>query len=73
LQRRVSPGRLDHAAFWRARSPAFDGWKELDGQRIATPSGYDGPMVWWPKTWLLNEGWRKRGLISMHFVPGGDE
>src|SRR5664279_158460 len=26
----------------------FDGWKELDGRRIVTPSGYDGPMVWWP-------------------------
>jgi hypothetical protein len=51
----------------------FDGWKELDGQRLVVPSGYDGPMVWWPKTWLLSEGWRKRGLISMHFVPGGDE
>jgi hypothetical protein len=52
----------------------FDGWKELEGQRFVTPSGYDGPMVWWPKTWLLSEGWRKRGLISMHFVPGsGDE
>ena len=51
----------------------FDGWKELEGQRFAAPSGYDGPMVWWPKTWLLSEGWRRRGLISMHFVPGGDE
>ncbi|MEO8840934.1 MAG: hypothetical protein ABI591_02390, partial [Kofleriaceae bacterium] len=55
----------------------FDGWKQLDGRcggrRIVTPSGYDGPMVWWPKTWLLSEGWRKRGLISMYFVPGGDE
>jgi len=51
----------------------FDGWKELDGHRLVVPSGYDGPMVWWPKTWLLSEGWRQRGLISMHFVPGGDE
>jgi REP element-mobilizing transposase RayT len=51
----------------------FDGWKETNGQRIVVPSGYDGPMVWWPKTWLLSEGWRQRGLISMHFVPGGDE
>src|SRR5664279_1524886 len=51
----------------------FDGWKELDGRRIVVPSGYDGPMVWWPKTWLLGAGWRQRGLISMHFVPGGDE
>jgi hypothetical protein len=51
----------------------FDGWKEIDGRWFVTPSGYDGPMMWWPKTWLLSEGWRQRGLISMHFVPGGDE
>jgi REP element-mobilizing transposase RayT len=51
----------------------FDGWKEIDGRRFVAPSGYDGPMVWWPKTWLLSEGWRQRGLISMYFVPGGDE
>ncbi|MEO8553222.1 MAG: transposase, partial [Kofleriaceae bacterium] len=51
----------------------FDGWKELEGRRFDAPSGYDGPMVWWPKTWLLSEGWRSRGLISMEFVPGGEE
>ncbi len=34
-----------------------------------TPSGYDGSLVWWPKTWLPSEGWRSCGLISMHFVP----
>jgi hypothetical protein len=51
----------------------FDGWKETDGQRLVVASGYDGPMVWWPKPWLLCEGWRKRGLVSMYFVPGGDE
>jgi REP element-mobilizing transposase RayT len=51
----------------------FDGWKEIDGCRLVVPSGYDGPLVWWPKTWLLGEGWRQRGLIRMDFVPGGDE
>ncbi len=51
----------------------FDGWKETEGQQLRVANGYDGPMVWWPKTWLLREGWRKRGLISTDFVPGGDE
>jgi REP element-mobilizing transposase RayT len=51
----------------------FDGWKEVDGQRLIVASGYDGPMIWWPKTWLLREGWRRGGLISTAFVPGGDE
>jgi REP element-mobilizing transposase RayT len=51
----------------------FDGWQEHEGRRVETPSGYDGPMVWWPKTWLLSEGWRSRGLIRVDFVPGGEE
>lgn len=51
----------------------FDGWKETDGRQLIVASGYDGPMTWWPKTWLLSEGWRKCGLISTDFVPGGDE
>ncbi|CAN5715298.1 hypothetical protein BH11MYX1_BH11MYX1_54450 [soil metagenome] len=51
----------------------FDGWKELEGRQLIVASGYDGPMRWWPTTWLLREGWRKRGLISTDFVPGGDE
>jgi len=51
----------------------FDGWKETGGRKLSVASGYDWPMVWWPKTWLLSEGWRKRGLISTEFVPGGDE
>jgi len=51
---------------------AFDGWKERAeiGTRYRVPTGYDGPLVWLPKTWLLREGWRKRGLISIHETPG---
>jgi hypothetical protein len=26
--------------------------------------------VWWPRTWLLKEGWRRYGLISTREVPG---
>lgn len=51
----------------------FDGWKETAGHRLRVATGYDGPMIWWPQTWLLGEGWRRRGLISTSFVPGGDE
>jgi hypothetical protein len=51
---------------------AFDGWKERAeiGTRFRVPMGYQGPLVWLPKTWLLREGWRKRGLISIHETPG---
>ncbi|CAN5840096.1 hypothetical protein BH11MYX2_BH11MYX2_39140 [soil metagenome] len=51
----------------------FDGWKETGGRQLVVASGYDGPMIWWPKTWLLREGWRNGGLISTDFVPGGEE
>ena len=30
---------------------------------------YEPMPVWWPKTWLLSEGWRRYGLISTHEVP----
>jgi hypothetical protein len=70
---RASSLRRDWPVDPYSTASVFDGWKEIDGPRMVTPSGYDGPLVWWPKTWLLGEGWRKRGLISMHFVPGGDE
>ncbi len=52
---------------------AFDGWKERDekGTRFRVPIGYEGPLMWLPKTWLLREGWRKRGLISIDELPGG--
>jgi len=50
----------------------FDGWKERDerGTLFRMPPGYDGLLVWRPKTWLLRIGWRKRGLISIYEVPG---
>ena len=51
---------------------AFDGWKERDdkGTRFRIPIGYDGPPLWLPKTWLLREGWRRRGLIGIDETPG---
>ncbi len=54
---------------------AFDGWKERGGDlRYRVPEGYDGPVVWLPRSWLLRVGWRKYGLISAFEVPGqGDE
>jgi REP element-mobilizing transposase RayT len=55
----------------------FEGWKEResrDGQRYVQPPTYMAPLVWQPRTWLLNVGWRRYGLISAFEVPGrGDE
>lgn len=44
----------------------FDGWR--DG-RFQIPPGYNVPLVWSPSTWLLSQGWRKRGLIDPDDVP----
>ena len=27
-------------------------------------------MSWRPRTWLLSEGWRRYGLVSVYEVPG---
>lgn len=42
---------------------AFDGWRGLE------PSTLDRTPVAVPKSWLLNEGWRRRGLIALHETP----
>ncbi|CAN5798315.1 hypothetical protein BH11MYX2_BH11MYX2_14980 [soil metagenome] len=48
----------------------FDGWKERAGRgRFASPTGYVELNVWEPRTWLLREGWRKHGLISVYERP----
>lgn len=33
------------------------------------PPGYRGLVTWFPKTWLLSEGWRRHGLIGLREVP----
>ncbi|MEO6773599.1 MAG: transposase [Kofleriaceae bacterium] len=52
----------------------FEGWKERatrDGQRYVQPPSYVAPLVSPPRSWLLNTGWRRYGLISAFEVPGG--
>jgi REP element-mobilizing transposase RayT len=50
----------------------FPGWKELGDSPFLyrTPPGYEAMIVWLPKTWLLREGWKKRGELSVYEVPG---
>ena len=48
--------------------PWFDGWKER-----FTLRGVKCPRsVAAPRTWLLNVGWRRHGLIRLEEVPGRD-
>ena len=50
----------------------FNGWKEREGLPFSppTPAGYEGLLVWFPKSWLLTTGWRSHGLISLAEIPG---
>jgi REP element-mobilizing transposase RayT len=53
---------------------AFTEWKEREdkGYGYRAPSGYRGFVVWQPSLWLLREGWKRWGLISVYEVPGGE-
>lgn len=58
---RIEPWLDPHASGWW-----FDGWKEklrLTGSPLR-PTAL-------ARTWLLTDGWRKHGLISLTELPGG--
>jgi REP element-mobilizing transposase RayT len=57
-------GRLDPFA----SGMCFSGW--LDHQTVAWPEGAQFVMVWSPRSWLLDKGWRQHGLVSTHEIPG---
>jgi REP element-mobilizing transposase RayT len=50
----------------------FGGWKELENSDVMWPlrDTYAPLAVYYPKTWLLREGWRRHGLIRTTEVPG---
>jgi hypothetical protein len=37
---------------------------------LRPPPTYLGLVTWRAKTWMLREGWKRHGLISMYEVPG---
>jgi len=47
---------------------SFDGWRDRD-ERITPPPTYERLPVHRPKSWLLNVGWRRYGLISTRETP----
>jgi REP element-mobilizing transposase RayT len=49
----------------------FGGWKELEASQVMWKwrETYQPMIVWWPKTWILSEGWRRYGLIGTDEVP----
>jgi len=74
--RRHEEDRANHAKAWKvdpfSNGWQFAGWKERQGEWLAyrTPPTYESLITWFPRTWLLREGWRKHGLISIHEIPG---
>jgi REP element-mobilizing transposase RayT len=53
----------------------FGGWKELEQEHFLfkPDDGYDGLIVWLPRTWLLREGWERHGRIRIDEVPAARE
>jgi len=49
--------------------PASSG-RWFAGWRTPAPPARDPPAVAAPRTWLLDVGWRRRGLIAPSEVPG---
>jgi hypothetical protein len=49
----------------------FDGWKEREEEVVLWKwrGTYDPLVVYFPKTWLLREGWRMHGLVGFRDVP----
>jgi REP element-mobilizing transposase RayT len=68
--------RANHAKAWKvdpfSNAWQFNGWKQREGEWLPyrTPRTYLSLVTWFPKSWLLREGWRKHGLISIHEIPG---
>jgi REP element-mobilizing transposase RayT len=51
---------------------SFDGWKERADEPFVWKlrATYQPMMSWRPRTWLLSQGWRRHGLVSIREVPG---
>jgi REP element-mobilizing transposase RayT len=49
----------------------FSGWKALEDQPLmwTLRDGYKPLVVYFPRTWLLDEGWRMYGLLAFDEVP----
>jgi len=52
---------------------SFSGWKALENAHVMwkVRAGYDPLVVYFPKSWLLYEGWRMYGLIEFDEIPSG--
>ena len=74
--RKHGEDRSDHAQAWQidpfSSAILFPGWVELRDEVFLwpMPATYDPLVVCRPRTWLLAEGWKRAGEISIYDVPG---
>jgi REP-associated tyrosine transposase len=56
---------------WFSSAVMFPGWAEYGDEPFLwrSPPTYDPLVTYQPRTWLLREGWKKAGSISVHQVP----
>jgi putative transposase len=73
--RKHQEDRPEHTRNWNvdpfSTGVLFSGWKEREDAQLLWKwrETYRPMVVYFPKTWLLSEGWRKAGLISFYEVP----
>jgi REP element-mobilizing transposase RayT len=60
---------------WFSSAVTFPGWAEYGEEAFLWrgPPTYDPLVVYQPKTWLLREGWKKVGTISVREVPSAKQ
>jgi REP element-mobilizing transposase RayT len=74
--RRHEEDRANVAKTWKldrfSNAIDFNGWKEREDSPFLylPPRTYQQLVTWLPKTWLLREGWKRHGMISVFEVPG---
>jgi hypothetical protein len=59
---RVGPGAPDRFS----SAAAFDGWRNVPR---AESDATERAVTSQPRTWLLREGWRRHGLLSLDEIP----
>ena len=60
---------------WFSSAAMFPGWAEYGEEAFLWrgPQTYDPLVVYQPNTWLLREGWKKAGTISVREVPSAKQ
>jgi REP element-mobilizing transposase RayT len=59
---------------WFSSGWMFSGWRERTHLEFVPPTldGFEPLAIWFPRTWLLSNGRRRHGLISVFEVPGSN-